>query len=415
MNFRLSVCREAVFLFLWLAVLFGIHPSFAADNAANEEENLKAVYLRYQKESMQLKPDRMPAFLTFWEKEFQNVLTGSTSTNFLRLRMLDELGTIQGRLGKPQASAETYKTMAATAREAHDLESQVIAVQNQFELGGSGPVEDLTNTAGLFESLSQQLVDQRDSAGARKRYCDALVEIGTILGGRSKSSPENSTHLLEQAKRAMEQSVALGDEGTTPLVSRLCNLGGLQSALHLREEAAATYGKVLDTKQTLVSPLYVEFLRAHELATPETPEYRQVLEHALQKHIQRGERDEYEATFRHELGLSYQRASQFQKSTEVLSPNLKADDKELSAYDLYLIAQNYRSLGDASTADGLMKDLKTQYPKSGTVDMVESHNRDSRQPSAPKTAVTRVLLVCLTGIPIVFLALRRFLLIRKKA
>jgi tetratricopeptide (TPR) repeat protein len=259
------------------------------------------------------------------------------------------------------------------------LESQSIAAENQLELTTDGPIEDFREAVHDFEASAQELANQHDDAVSQKKYCDALVHIGTLLAARARKSEKGSDPkaLLEHAEKLFEQSVTLGDSGTSPLATRLWWLGQSQSQLGRRDEAAATYGRIAAMDQTVLSRLWIEYLRICEVTQKDSPEYREAIERALADFKKRGGADDYEITLRHELGLSYRNAKQYAKSTEILSANVgKRSDPNLNAYDMLLVADNYRDSGDPATARSLLNDLIKQFPKAGSANLAEVELKD---------------------------------------
>jgi tetratricopeptide (TPR) repeat protein len=418
MVFRSHCCTRYPRILLWVAgclvqPLIDVCGQEARQRESQAPEELQAVYFRYQKESLSPIKDR-PAFFKFWENEFKSVLSNSNEVSVLGIRMLDELGAIQRNLGKPDEAARTYDRMAAAAKKANDLESRLIAAENRFDLATKDPIGSYTNSAKAFRELAEDFVHQRDAERARQKLANALMQIGVSLLARGKllqqgSSPKelgtvaDSAALFEEAEKVFKEAAALGEVGASPLASKLCYLGQSQSLLGKRHEAAATYGVVAGMDQDVISRLRVEYLRICELTAKDTDEYRVAIAKALEDQAGRGDTDEYEAILRHELGISFQKAKQYGKSTEVLNANLgKGNDSNVNAYEMLLISQNYASLGDRKVADDLLKAIVKDYPDTGTAKAVEALLKSKLGSSSLKTRVVRIgLVVAVLLIPLV--------------
>jgi RNA polymerase sigma factor (sigma-70 family) len=94
-----------------------------------QPKDLRIVYLQYQREASKPITNRT-AFFEFWEKEFKNALVASKGSRSLRLRMMEELGTIQ-RDFDPKAAPETLRELAVYAAQAKDMESMEIQVNTE--------------------------------------------------------------------------------------------------------------------------------------------------------------------------------------------------------------------------------------------------------------------------------------------
>lgn len=116
------------------------------------------------------------------------------------------------------------------------------------------------------------------------------------------------------------------------------------------------------TAQAEESPLSVEYRRIAKATKRDSPEYREAIERALVKSHERGAADAFEQKIRHLLGLSYRKAKEYAKSTEILNANL-GSDLDLRATDMLLVARNARDSKDLDGAIKLMEELAAQYPK----------------------------------------------------
>jgi len=113
-----------------------------------------------------------------------------------------------------------------------------------------------------------------------------------------------------------------------------------------------------------VSSLSVEYRRICEKTTRDSPEYRVAIEQALATYRERGGVDAFEQKLCHQLGLSYRKAEQYAKSTEILTANLsKGSDADLQATDMLLIARNARDSNDLAEAIRFMKELALRHPE----------------------------------------------------
>lgn len=110
--------------------------------------------------------------------------------------------------------------------------------------------------------------------------------------------------------------------------------------------------------------LAVEYRRIRKTTKKYSPEYQAAIERVLAEYRERGGTDAFEQKLRHCLGLSYRKAKQYAKSTEILTANLdKGTDLDLKAMDMLLIARNSRDSKDLDGTIKLMEELAAQYPK----------------------------------------------------
>jgi RNA polymerase sigma factor (sigma-70 family) len=349
------------------------HARAAADNlqsyAAGEKDFrlLQSVYLPYQDASFKPIADKSK-FFAHWEGEFVKALSKTKGGGFLRLRVMEELGALQGALGKTQEEARTYTNMAALAVQAGDLRSQVSAASGLFEMAWLGQVDHFTDRVAEYESLSRQFFAQHNEKIGAADLCDTLGHIASCLMMHAKDPRDGSNpkDLLEHAERLWKETIALEGAGLTPLEVKLWWLGDCQSKLGRRQEAAASYQKILAMNQTNYPRLWIEYLRLCQINEKDSPPYREAIERALAEDAKSGAPDDYAGTLRHELGLSYLRTKQYAKSAEIFKANIGQNkDKAVDAYDMWLESDSYGNLGDMATRTRLLLDLVKQYPHSG--------------------------------------------------
>jgi hypothetical protein len=183
--------------------------------------------------------------------------------------------------------------------------------------------------------------------------------------------------LLEHAVNVLQRSANLGESGQTPVPMRLFLLARSQSELGRHETAATTYANIAAMEQAVVSRHYMQYLSICEVTSKDGPEYREAIERALVDSSGRGGGDDYEATLRHYLGLSYRRAQQYAKSTEILGAIIgKGGDASLDAYNTFLVAMNYKDSGDAGKARGLLNAIQKQYAGTGSARMAEEELKE---------------------------------------
>jgi tetratricopeptide (TPR) repeat protein len=352
-------------------------PSYPRPTAGGEDKDvstLQAVYSRYVKESMHpIDPQNRSNFFAFWQEEFTNVLEATKGAGLLRRRMVGELGAIQGALGEEREEMETLSNLMVLATAAGDLHDQLEAAAGQFgmsvtwEFSQSTNIsfETFTNFAFTYENLLLKSVDQNDTTAARGQMCDGIDYISSSFYMLAKNQKESAHFkmLIQNATALTQKSIALGDIGVNALPVKLWYLAQCQSIQGQRDEAAETYGKLAAMKQSFYPPLWIEYLRICETTDMDSQAYRDAIEKVLNDYAKQGKTDAYENTLRHELGVSYLKAGQYEKSTEVLNGIAgKNKDNNVNAYEMLLMAQNYGQLGDKSAEKGLLQDITKQYP-----------------------------------------------------
>jgi tetratricopeptide (TPR) repeat protein len=315
----------------------------------------------------------------------------------MRQRMTEELAMLQE---DPNEQVKLLTAAAALAAQNGDRLSQVSVAETLFQLVNiNSSLAKFTNAANAYEDTLEKLVKPEPGADAWNLYWSGRWKIGQHMLFRAKQTRDSgeSRFLLESAERiflqALTQSEAappppltpqeragrvnwagFGTPSETPLATRLFSLAEVQSLLGQREEAVATYGKLLALNSTLYSHLWIESLRIGQLTEKNNPAWRAAIEEALADFMKRGGTDEYECSLRHDLGVSYRLAGDYARSLAVLNTNLErlkvnqevTNNAGLTAYELLLTAHDYQALGDATTSATRLRELVERYPDTGS-------------------------------------------------
>jgi len=380
---------------------------------ANVDEELKAVYLRYQAEAHNPIPDRK-AYREFWSNEFSNVLTAENEQTELGLRMLDELGILQMNLGQDREASKTYERLAKAAKAAGDLDSRVVAAHHQFNLSRADSNEAMLESAKTLKEATLEYVDKHDDPRSVERLAEVLMDIGTGLMSRSRNlmvsknqSPEDQTmfeSLMQETETAFKEAVALGEVGPAPLASKLVWYGQSLSLAGRDEEAVEAFKKVEAMDQDVISPLQVTYMRIGKEFEISSDAFHSAIEEALNAFETSGKADEYATVLRHELGLSFHRAGKHEKAIEHLNKNLQNElDPNLVALELFLLASSYGSIGEEEIRKDLLQRIVDEYPDSGYVeDAKEILDAPKSNPNSPyKVWTIRIALGLFIFIPLV--------------
>jgi tetratricopeptide (TPR) repeat protein len=364
--------------------------SLKADSPGEQGDlALREMCQKYYREREQIRQGDRQSFLVSWEREFKQAIAHSQAADPARWRVMEALMQVQVELGKKDDAWKTSQETGAYAKKAGDVEKQVTAGSQRLELLADAPMETVLREVSLIEGTVAEFAKQRTDAAASDKCSETLYRIGVLLTRRAITDKQdgNAATVLQTAIDALERSLIGVNMNSAAYAARMFCLAQAQSRLGLQAEAAASYEKVANVKQSEFSRLRIECLRISESTTKDSKEYQAALERALADSRARGEKDDLEVTMRHILGVSYRDTKQYAKSTEILSANAgNRGDPGLLAHDRLLIALNARDSKDVDGARKILEEVVAKYPKTGGGQMAYGELKKSMYQPRPTEA-----------------------------